>query len=529
MTISRNDMAAHETAVTSGFNNGRALVRMAGTMKLGYLGLTLLMLCVTGPLAAAGEHRVALLIGQSDYRGAKLAPIAADLRRVSDALARQGFRCETHENLAADELGRTVERFVRAVPNRGVAVVYFAGIALAGNTKGKPDTFLQPVDATAKSGHEIGTQGYGVTALARALAEQSGALAATILVDASTVLPDARAEAVGLRAPEALPSAVQVIFPRAPGEDHPHPAAGGSPLAAAVVSQLADRQRHPLLSLSAAAPWKQGELPSTELRDGPPLTVIAPPEKMPLGTKAGDEWVSATGMVFVWCPAGTAQLTPPASDEPEQDQTTSPLRPQLIPYGFWISKYELTIRENLRGGPHVDVLGRTKLHPMARVHYDDGLRMVRQTMTNNARSAGWLPADWQFDLPTETEWEYAARAGSTTRWFFGDEPTALPRHGNFADRTLYATGDHYFEYSDRQLDDGEPAMAIIGSYAPNPWGLCDVYGNVAEWCVGKALRGGSYLSLATTCSSTSRVPWPERNDREFIGYRVVIRPVAHSR
>ncbi len=68
-----------------------------------------------------------------------------------------------------------------------------------------------------------------------------------------------------------------------------------------------------------------------------------------------------------------------------------------------------------------------------------------------------------YRLPTEAEWEYAARAGTGTRWFCGDEPTALGRYAWYA------------ENSWRRLHP-------VGKKMPNPWGLYDIAGNVYEWC-----------------------------------------------
>ena len=203
-------------------------------------------------------------------------------------------------------------------------------------------------------------------------------------------------------------------------------------------------------------------------------------------------------------------------DETQQEVT--------ITDGFWIGKYELTVLENPRNRTSQKVLGGTKNYPITLMNKDDGrMSAARNILTGGEQRAGCLPTDWIYDLPSEQEWEYAARAGSNTRYYFGDDESLLPLHGNFADKAAFESGDLYYGYAHRTWNDGYASMAQVGSFRANPWGLHDVYGNVTEWCDTAAIRGGSYLSTAAACRSAIRNFWPSRDERDFIGFRFVIR------
>lgn len=255
-------------------------------------------------------------------------------------------------------------------------------------------------------------------------------------------------------------------------------------------------------------------LPATITR-GPTLRPTArPPSEIAAGDKAGDEWVNALGTVFCWCPPGERGT---------------------IERGFWLGKYEVTKREFdlvTKKRPKGALADRPN-HPRDGIRYDDILVYVSE-LNRRERFLGRLPEGWEYTLPTEEQWRYACRAGmrDEAAFHFGDEPERLPEHANFADRSLFDTGEEYNLYADRKLDDKSALLATVGRYKPNPWGLHDMHGNLWEWTATTeeeggiryaVARGGSWASLPDYCRTDFRHRFEFTTERNFIGFRLALR------
>lgn len=140
--------------------------------------------------------------------------------------------------------------------------------------------------------------------------------------------------------------------------------------------------------------------------------------------------------------------------------------------------------------------------PVEQVSWLDAMEYCRR-LTEAQRNAGCLPPGWAYRLPTAAEWEYAARAGTTTPFAYG---TQL--------RSGMANFDGVYEWD---ADLGEITntngvhlwrTAPVGGYAPNAWGLYDFHGNVWEWCLdwyAPSLPGGSVFNSAGPATGTERV------------------------
>jgi formylglycine-generating enzyme required for sulfatase activity len=204
-----------------------------------------------------------------------------------------------------------------------------------------------------------------------------------------------------------------------------------------------------------------------------PARVVSPPSKFIAGKKAGDHWMDRNGMVFIWCPPGEFVM----GDKQFEDAQPVPI---TISKGFWIGKYELTRASaalvRLQSSSH---FGREMDLPF----YGTDCSKTADAMTHwrkHLQAVGLNISGWNYDIPTEAEWEYAARAGKTNP--DAVDPVALAGYGNFADRTLFQNPkDTHFIYADRKADDGYGHdLAPIGSYKPNAWGIHDMLGNLAE-------------------------------------------------
>ena len=165
-------------------------------------------------------------------------------------------------------------------------------------------------------------------------------------------------------------------------------------------------------------------------------------------------------MEMVWIEPGTFVMGLPASDQPDDD-TEEPQHEVTISQGVYLGKHELTQGqwESVMGtAPWVgqEWVVANPNHPAVYISWYDVQAFIQQ-LNDDAGEA-------MYRLPTEAEWEYACRAGTTTKWPFDSG-------GDFA---------AWFPGSTCELS--ECYGHEVGTLLPNPWGLYDTIGNVLEWC-----------------------------------------------
>lgn len=142
-------------------------------------------------------------------------------------------------------------------------------------------------------------------------------------------------------------------------------------------------------------------------------------------------------------------------------------------------------------------------------------------------------AEWkECRLPTEAEWEYACRAGTTTPFNTGNELN--PKLANYKPNSFNG------KKNDNKFNNG---ILPVGSFKPNAWGLCEMHGNVGEWCSDhyghypsaplvkpvepesgdyRIVRGGSWLSYMRSCRSARRISCKPDDSMYDIGFRVAL-------
>ncbi|MFO0980787.1 MAG: bifunctional serine/threonine-protein kinase/formylglycine-generating enzyme family protein [Planctomycetota bacterium] len=181
---------------------------------------------------------------------------------------------------------------------------------------------------------------------------------------------------------------------------------------------------------------------------------------------------AATGMVFVLLPGGTFTMgtrVPLGQDDPE----SPPQQVTLAP--FLIAKYEMTQGQWARA---------TGSDPASVIEGADTDVDGRASLASPVETVSWLECDallskLELSLPTEAQWEYACRGGTTARSWFGDDREPLRRFANVASREFTRASNTPAE----AWADGFAGTAPVGLFDPNPFGLHDMLGNVSEWCM----------------------------------------------
>jgi formylglycine-generating enzyme required for sulfatase activity len=202
--------------------------------------------------------------------------------------------------------------------------------------------------------------------------------------------------------------------------------------------------------------------------------------------------------------------------------------------GYWIGKYEVTQGEyEAVMGSNPSLFHYNPTLPVDFVSWTSATNYCYK-LTARERAAGKLPRGYVYRLPTEAEWEYACRAGTTTPFGVGDGISLSSTEANF---------DGTFPYGGAPSGRNLNQTIFVGIYAPNAWGLHDMHGNVWEWCqdwygsypggavtdptgpetgTARVLRGGGYTSVGRGCRSAKRDSRSTSYANSIQGFRIVL-------
>ncbi len=243
---------------------------------------------------------------------------------------------------------------------------------------------------------------------------------------------------------------------------------------------------------------------------------------------------SVAGMEFVPIKGGCYQMGDAAGDG---DDNERPLH-EVCVGDFAMGKYEVTnaqyrkFRPDHHSGESAGLSLDDDTQPVVNVSWEDAMAY-----------AEWLSQQtgMAFRLPTEAEWEYAVRAGTSASRFWGSDPEAACMYANVADRTAR---EHWAKWTTFNCDDGHAVAAPVGSFQPNGKGLYDMLGNVWEWCLDvynydayeklpkddpvysgsgeyRVMRGGGWSNGPLGIRSSHRVGLSPGFSHHSLGFRLV--------
>jgi sulfatase modifying factor 1 len=204
---------------------------------------------------------------------------------------------------------------------------------------------------------------------------------------------------------------------------------------------------------------------SDDEKRGSPINLVSEPTISPFGSFFSVK--EAGGLEMLWVEPGTFTMGSPTTETGRGTNETE--HNVTLTKGFYLGKYEVTQAQyEAVTGTNPSEFNATGNgnRPVETVNWTEAVAFCTQ-LTTQEQAAGRLPAGWAYVLPTESQWEYACRAGTTTAYSWGNTIASSNANYNW----------------DGGANDGSDFKQTrdVGQYAANPWGFLDMHGNVWEW------------------------------------------------
>ena len=531
--------------------------------------------------------RLALIIANADYTGQQALPANTipDATALQRALISSGFKVDSRKNLGKVDMDKAIEAFVSKIGANATVLFFFSGYAAQIDRK----TYLFPVNANSFSENDVKRDGVSLDAVVTEF-DRNNAGVKIIIIDAPLLSPFEvrfRRSGGGLAAVNA-PKNTLALYSSVPGKPVERSSTHGAFMSQLIkdinaanaagdsakdaeevfndlkpaVYKASQNRQFPWVSSSLIDafyfgkqpasrppddhPTPKGESEKKPLTEGVPLSYQS---ELDLGEKDQfRECADCPEMIVV--PSGKYTMGSP-NDEAERTDNEGPRQSVEIPQRFAVSKFKitrdefdkfiketgystgdkcLTLEDNraeVRGGRSFRDPGfvQDDTHPVVCLSWDDAQAYVAWL----SRKTGKL-----YRLLTESEWEYVARAGNTTPFWWGSSIT--PDDANYKADVTYG----------RDSTKGEFRRATVPAsmYKANPWGLYQVAGNAFEWvedcwndnyrnapkdgsawtsgdCHLRVLRGGNFTSKPSDARSAARFRYDSDVRYYANGFRVV--------
>jgi sulfatase modifying factor 1 len=242
---------------------------------------------------------------------------------------------------------------------------------------------------------------------------------------------------------------------------------------------------------------------------------------------------AVTGMELVFIRGGCYKMGDPAGDSNDR-----PLH-EVCVSAFYIGKYDVTNQQFRQFRPEHDsgkfegISVDDDEQPVVNVSWEDAVAFAKWLSQRSGKT---------YRLPTEAEWEYAARAGTTTTYFWGNNPDDACKYANVADLSAKKRWKKWTVFN---CDDKFLISASVGSFLPNGYGLYDMLGNVWQWVedvynkgaytklpkynpafedsgVYRVIRGGGWSNGPLGVRVSHRVPLTKDFGHHALGFRLVM-------